>query len=220
MEKEKFEEIITKLKYEKNKWITLHEIDSILLSNGRGLYPNWKYLKFLIADGKMFIKHGKVEAYGARLSTPNSVAGDYSYITFPRSKEGLRIQPSQFYGEGFRQPKFGDMLRITEGMEKVYGERIITEVAITMNAAIVKLSTPIRFPNTGRISFYDPTILNDAENCIHSTMDEGIYMHFIPNEGRVHKEFGSYHEVIRIKNIKEINLKVGKEYFNKTYKLD
>ena len=55
MEKEKFEEIINKLHIPRNKFHLLHEIDNIQLTSGKGIYPNWKYLKFLITDMEKLI---------------------------------------------------------------------------------------------------------------------------------------------------------------------
>jgi len=221
MEKEKFEEIVLKLKLERNKWLLFHELESIILSNGKGFYPDWKYLRFLISDdNKIFVRHGKIKPYGARLGSPLSVAGDYSYITFPRTDRGVPIENSSFYDEWFRQPQFGDVLRVTENLKTVYGESIITGVKGTFNSVIVELATPLKFPRTGKLSFYDPSFLSDRDNCIHSTIHEGIYMYFSSNPVKKMGKFGETHEVIKIKDIKEINLKVGKEYFNKTFKLE
>ena len=65
------------------------------------------------------------------------------------------------------------------------------------------------------MSFYDPSMYNN-EDCIHGTEVEGVYGKFTENKGK-NKKYGTQHEVINIKNIKEVNLKLSKA--NKTYKL-
>lgn len=221
MQKEKFEEIVNKLKYEKNKWLLFHEIDNIVLESGRGFYPNWKHLKFLIADDRIIVKHGQVKPYGARLNGLMYISGDHKTLTFSRTNEGINIESSSFYNEWFRQPKVGDYIRITEGMELTHGESPIMDVIYNINSVMIVLALPIKVPLSARVSFYDYSVLaSDRENCIHSTFQEGIYMHFIPNQAKPDKKYGIFHEEMKIKEIKEINLKVGKEFFNKTYKLE
>jgi len=222
LEKNKFEEIIKKLKYDKDKWLLFHEIDNIILFDGRGAYPNWKYLKFLISGEKekILIKHGQIKPYGARLNGLLYLSGDLKSLTFSRTNMGINIESSSFYNEWFRQPRIGDYIRATDGTI-VYGESPIMDIVHTSNSIILILALPLNVPINARVSFYDYSVLSsDRENCIHSTFHEGIYMHFIANEGKIDKKIGIYHEEIRIKDIKEINLKIGKDYFNKTYKLE
>jgi len=76
MKKEKYEEIIENLKLPKNTWITLTEFDSIVLSNGVGIYPNWQHMRFLLTDNEIIIKHGYSEPYGARLAFRFSISTD------------------------------------------------------------------------------------------------------------------------------------------------
>jgi hypothetical protein len=221
MEREKFDEISGKLKYEREKWLLFHEIDNIILKSGKGFYPDWKYLRFLITkDSKILVRHGVSKPYGARISGLTMVSNDYTSLYFTKTDKGIPIENSSFYNEWFRQPKAGDMVRVSENLTRSYGESMIKDVTYTFNSVIVNMWMPIVFPSTGKISFYDPGILKDTENCIHSTIHEGIYMHFEPNQSKSKSKFGLHHEVINIKDIKEINLKVGKEYFNKTYKLE
>jgi hypothetical protein len=216
MEREKFEEIIKKIGYERDKWYILHEINSILLSSGKGFYPNWKHLRFKIVKDKILVKHGTSKPYGARLNGLMYVSGDYTSLTFAGSKDGIAIEDSSFYGEGFRQPKVGDGLRITEGLGKTIGESFIRDIKGSLNSIVIFLWTPININKSSKISFFDPIILSsDKENCVHATMQEGIYMQFSGNKSK--KEF---HEEIKIKDIKEINLKIGSDYYNKTYKLE
>ena len=103
MEKGNYEKVLTNLKYERNKWLELDEISSIILTDGRRcLYPNWQYLRFLIKDdGNILIRHGKSEPYGARLSGNFTISYDGYSITFPRI--GI-ISPTDYY-KTFRNPK-------------------------------------------------------------------------------------------------------------------
>lgn len=215
MEKEKIEEIFKKLKIEKNKWEMFYEIDRILLKSGVGIYPDWKHLRFRLIDGKIQIKHGTVEPYGARLSSLSSVSGDYKTFIFNRTNEGIPVESSSFYSEWFRQPKIGDYIRLTEGLNKSLGESPIMGIKADINSVRVDIALPLKVTKSARISFYDPSYLKDRENCVHSSLDEGIYMHFLPNDGK-----RDYHEEIKFKDIISINLKVGSSYKNKTYKLD
>lgn len=83
MKKEKFNEIIDNLKLERNEWQYLSEIASIVLKNGRGIYPNWEYERFLITNKHILIKHGISEPYGARLGTNFNIGMNHMDITFP-----------------------------------------------------------------------------------------------------------------------------------------
>jgi hypothetical protein len=221
MEREKFGEIITKLNYDRNKWLMFHEIDNIIMKSGKGFYPDWKHLKFLITDkDAILVQHGNIKPYGARLGKPSMVSGDSKMMYFPLSKDGIMIESSSFYNEWFRQPKIGDVIRSTKGLEVVNGESHISEIKQTINSIVVFLWSPISNWDD-RLSFYDPEYLaRDRENCIHSSISDGIYMHFTANQSRSKHQGKFFQEIIKFKDIKEINLKVGKEYFNKTYKLE
>lgn len=222
MDKEKFNEIIDKIGYKRDKWHTFHEIDSIVLSSGRGLYPDWRHLRFMVtSSNKLLVRHGKSEAYGARLGNVLMLSGDFRTMTLATSKDGVSIEQSPFYPEGYRQPRTDDIVRVTEGMSKVYGESQVKAVKMTINGAIIELWQPLPFPRSGRVSFYDKNVLsNDKDNCIHSTMHEGIYMHFVGNESKRKVQGDSFHEEIKIKDIREINLSIGSAYYGKTYKLN
>jgi hypothetical protein len=221
MEKEKFREIFSKLGHEREKWLTLQEIDSVITGSGRGYYPNWRFLKFMVTrDDRILVIHGKSEPYGARLSGLTMVSSDMSTIYLKPSERGLaQIESSPMYGD-FRQPRVGDTIRVTEGLAVCHGESIIMEVKPTFNAVILMLSHPLSIPRSARLSFFDTAIYSDRDNCVHSSMSEGIYMHFVPNKSKKKHGGFEFHEEIKAKDISEINLSVGKEYFNKTYKLD
>lgn len=222
MEKEKFREIVDKIGYERDKWHMFHEIESIVLNSGRGLYPDWKHLRFLItSSNKLLVRHGRSEPYGARLNNVTMLSGDFRSITFSAGSEGVSLEPSPFYPQGFRQPRTDDIIRVTEGISRSYGESHIKEVRMTINGVIIDLWEPLQFPRTGRVSFYDPRVLvGDKDNCIHSTMHEGIYMHFVGNESKRRFSGLTFHEEIKIKDIREINLSIGSSYYGKTYKLN
>jgi len=223
MEKENFQAIVTKLKYPKNEWLFFHEIESIILNSGRGIYPNWKYQKFLIKENyDIIVRYGKVKPYGARLNGFLYMSGDHTTVNFAIGEKGIQIENSSFYGEFFRQPKAGDVLRISDGINKILGESIIKEIRYQINSVSLVLWNPIGLFKNGKYSFFDNSVLNsDSTNCIHGTISEGIYQHFIPNDSKSKdKRFGIFHEEIKFKSIKEINLIVGKEYFDKTFKLE
>lgn len=211
MEKEKFEEVIENLKLERYKWQYLNEFDSIEMKDGKGFYSDWKHLRFLIGDKFIFVKHGISEPYGARLSYIFNISYDGTTVSFP---PGNPVLPSDYYGE-FRAPKQGDIIRSTISTTNILSESLITEVYNSGNSFIIKVLNPIKMNKESKLSFYDPTVY-DKELCMHSSEVEGIYMKFKENPGKKSK-YGIFHEIIKIKNIKSINLKLSVK--QKTYKI-
>ena len=53
MKTEKINEIRDQLDLEREKWYTLYDIDSIQLKNGVGIYPNWKFMRFLFTENEI-----------------------------------------------------------------------------------------------------------------------------------------------------------------------
>lgn len=211
MKKEVFENFLNNAKIEKNKWISLPEVESIMLKGGIGIYPNWIHLRFYITDSKIFIRHGSSTTYGARLSSRLRYSYNYTEVTFEPSS----IVLSSRYCTNFRLPRAGDFLVSSDSPNHVLSTSMIIKVESFANAFTIKVSNPIKDTPTSILSFYDPEEY-DKDNCIHGTVEEVIYVKFSPNETKK-KSFGKYHEVIKVKNITEINLRlvVG----NKTYKV-
>lgn len=211
MEKERFEEVVENLKLEKYKWQYLNEFDSIELKNGKGYYPDWSHLRFLIGDKFIFVKHGISEPYGARLKYIFNLSYNGMNLNFPA---GNPVIPSTYYND-FRAPRVGDVIRSSEDVDKILSESIIKEVMNTGNSFIINISNPIKISKESHLSFYDPLLYNQ-ENCMHATEVEGIYMKFKENHGKKSK-YGIYQDVIRIKDIAAINLKLSVK--QKTYKI-
>lgn len=215
MKKEKLKEVIENLKLPLNKWLDFDEIESIKLNNGKGVYPNWKHMRFLVKSNyQILIKHGDSIPYGGRLSLQYSKSFDGSSISISSKNP---VPDCEYYSD-FRLPKEGDVIRATEGF-KVYGESLITKAVYASNAIHLSVIPNIICPETARFSFYDPKELTDKNNCMHSSIVEGIYMKF---EGNIDnkKRNNYYEEIIKPKDIKEINLKIGSKYLNKTYKIE
>lgn len=208
---ERFNEILENLKLEKFKWLDLTgEIESLVLKNNIGIYPNWKHHRFLITDKSILVKHGDSVPYGARLSNIFTISADFTGITFP----GKLIVPTPFYND-FRIPKRGDILCASYDKDTVYSCVIVEEVINAMNGTFIKLSQPLKIGKEFHLSFYDPLeYLPDI--CMHGEYYEGIYMKFLERPGKKSK-YGVFHETIKIKNIQEINLKLSAKL--KTYKL-
>lgn len=207
MKKENFIEFLKNAKIEKDKWTTLPEVESIVLSSGRGIYPNWKHLRFKVYDDIIFVQHGDSEPYGARLGNMFSLSGDKTKISFP---------PSSILAEvnyPFRQPVVGDILRVTNGKNNLTSEAMIVNVLKASNCTVYTLSNPINATNDFRLSFYDPTQYEE-HSCMHSSEIEGFYMKFTANQGKERKT-GIFHELIKVKDISEIKIKLGIK--NKTY---
>lgn len=204
MTKERFNEIITNLKFEKNKWYTFSEIDSIFLEDGRGIYPNWMHMRFLINEkDEILIQHGNSKPYGARLSTNLRFLIGYRAMQFHPSSF---IIPTKYYTE-FRYPKSGDVLIVSNGKNSIINEAIITSISVNPGLITIDLTNPIIVNQECNFSFFDPSQYEE-DKCIHGTEEEGIYMKFFPNSGKNYKNFGVFHEIIKIKNIKEINLRL------------
>lgn len=212
MKQERFNEIITNLKLERNKWIDLNEISSIVLSDGRGIYPNWKYLRFMILESSILVKHGDSEPYGARLVPTFNPSYDYESFSFPLNA----IQSTSYYST-YRLPETGDILRATYDSTTLW-EAYILECVKSMNGLIIKTGSPHITKKPFHLSFYDPEEYDEGL-CMHSTEVEGVYMKFKENKGKIKKGLGAVEEIIKVKNIQEINLRVGCTYYNKTYKL-
>lgn len=212
MKKERFEEILFNLKIEREKWLTLTEIESIVLDNGRGIYPDWIHIRFLITkNNEIIIKYGNSEPYGCRLASRYSISYNNMSLSFPPEN----VIANSSYCKEFRLPKKGDIIRSTVGCFKILSESVISGVQAAGNTFYIDLLNPIKYNSESHLSFYDPKEY-ELENCIHGNEVEGIYTKFQENNGK-NKKFGIQHEIIKIKNIKEINLKLLKH--NKTYKL-
>lgn len=211
MKKEKYEEILNNLELPKEKWLTLTEFSSIILNNGIGIYPNWLHMRFLLLDNEIIIKYGESQPYGARLGNRFLISNDLLSIQFP--PESI-IAPSVYYST-FRAPKSGDIIRSTIGTEKVISESVVENSYNGSNTFLIEVSSPIKLPKEARLSFYDPKEYNIG-TCIHGTEAEGIFMKFKENNGKS-KKYGIQHQIIKIKEIQEINLKLSIR--NKTYKI-
>lgn len=211
MEREKFEKFLTNAKIEKYKWCQLEEIDSFVLNNGIGIYPNWKHLRFYISDKEILVEHGTSVPYGGRLSSTHRFSYDYLDIAF---MPNLIIQPSKYY-QDLPEPKTGDILVSTDG-DRVLSESIIMMVSKYTNETSIHVATSIKNTSSSKISFYDPSKYDKAL-CNHNTVDEGIYMRFCPNQSKKVKDGLPYHDSFKIKDITEIHLSLK---CNKIYKVN
>lgn len=213
MTKEKLRDILDNLHIKTNVWTELYEIEGIVLNSGKGIYPNWAHMRFLITDNmEILIRYGSSEPYGARLTYSNNISFDGLSV---RLNTADLIQDSVFY-PGFRYPIAGDVLRLTKGTTSCLAESIITHVSINSNCTCLELARPIPTNTHGRLSFYNPIEYNE-ETCMHSNPVEGVYMKFLPNRLQNTKKYGGFHEIIKCKEIEEITLKVLSKRNQKTY---
>lgn len=204
MKSEKLNEIRGQLDIPTGKWCTLYDVDSILLKDGKGIYPNYKFLRFLFTENEIFIKHGKSIPYGARLSTKFSISSTRNIISF---QYGPLIS-SVPYHDDFRYPKSGDILVVTDTSGNVVSEALIDSVINGMNGVMITLISPINIKNDILLSFYDPLLYN-KDLCVHGAIDIGVYLKFSENENGInHKKYGRYHEIIKDKNIISFDLKL------------
>lgn len=210
MTKEKYEEFIKNLNIEKNKWYVLNDINSIIQKDGVGTYPKWTNLRFAFRENNILVCHGKPKIYGARLSTRFNVSTDRVNISFPPGS----IVINNF--ETFREPKIGDIIVSSDGVGNILSESIITSIKYGLNMTTITVMTPVKLNQNAKLSFYDPEV-KLSQMSIHGTIQEGIYIDFIPNDsGKIYNDL-KYHEVIKVKNIVEINLNLRTK--NKTYKI-
>lgn len=213
MKKEIFCKIIHELNIKYNEWIDLYEIDGIILNNGRGIYPDWKHMRFLITDSHdILIRYGTSTPYGARLTSLFNISIDGQDLSLNTSD----LLPETIYYSEYRAPRSGDIIRYMRG-KILINESPIMSVSIGANQTCIALGTPISTRTRGLLSFYDPLEYTGGSECMHSNPIEGIYMKFKPNELNNIKKFGGYHELIKCKDISEVVLKVVSKKFQKTY---
>lgn len=204
MTNEKLNEIKTQLGIDNKKWYTLYDVESISLKNGVGIYPNWKYMRFLFSENEIFIKHGNSKPYGARLITKFMISSTQRSISFPYGS--LISSVSQH--PDFREPKIGDILVASNSDGAILSECIIDKITRGMNGTTISLVNPIALNKDILLSFYDPSEY-DPENCIHSSILQGVYMKFEENiAGQTNKKYGKYQEIIKNKNIVSFDLKL------------
>jgi len=168
-------------------------MNRIELNDNSGKYPDFKHLRYLFQDNKILVQHGHSELYGDKLLGLKMVSGNHLSLYFSREMKVLN----------FRFPKIGDQLRVHDG--KKFAQSPIMNVHGDMLYVIIDLAIPLNIPLNARISFYDTNIYSsDKQNCVHSTFEEGRYLRFIPNDGKKKCNDRPYHEVIKIKDIKDI----------------
>ena len=135
-----------------------------------------------------------------------SISGDYKSLFISYVQSGI-IGIEDGLGNRFRQPRIGDKIVITGKGGKVYSDSTIIDIKRDMSSLILELTSPV---SKGKISYFDPSVFNNSEHLLHSDLYEGMYFSFESNEGkRNHKEYGIYHEHIRVKHIKEFDIQVG-----------
>lgn len=205
MNKEKYEDFLSQLDYQKGKWYPVCDVESFLLDNGIGIYPNWMHTRFMFRDNDILIKHGDSKPYGARLASMYSISSDRMMISFP---PGRVISPTDYYND-FRLPRAGDILISSESTRKILSASLIRKVTVSNNAVFIELSNQLFFNQNSKFSFYDPSEFTNDDRCIHGNVIEGVYMKFSENSGRTDKKLGIFHESIKIKNIKEVVLKLN-----------
>lgn len=204
MKNEKLNEIKTQLELTDKQWYTLYDVESIVLKNGIGIYPNWKFMRFLFTENEIFVKHGTSTPYGARLITKFMISSTQMSISFPY---GSLISSVAIHSD-FREPQSGDILVASNSDGGILSECIIDKVTRGMNGTTISLVNPITLSKDVLLSFYDPREYN-VESCIHSSILPGVYMKFNENEsGQIHKKYGKYQEVIKNKNIVSFNLRL------------
>lgn len=210
MKNEKVNEIREQLKINKKEWTTLYDVDSILLRDGIGVYPNWKFTRFLFSENEIFIKHGTSEPYGGRLSPKFVISSTGRFMNF---QYGPVLSPVSYHRD-FRDPKAGDIVVFSDG-STIVGECLIKNIIYSSNGTVIEFVNAAPMRNDLLASFYDPKEYDESK-CIHGNIFPGVYLKFTENQnGHFNKTFGRYHEVIKYKNIESFNLKlISKKIFN------
>ena len=213
MRKEEILNIAKELDITLEEWNEFYEIESINLISGKGIYPNWRHLRFLISkDGDIYVKHGESKPYGARLTLNFSITIDGLGVHL----SAIDTVPGTDYYEKFRLPAVGDTLRYSDG-SKIVNESIITKVSRGSNCIILDVFPKLNTETYGKLSFYN---VNERQILsMHGAPVEGIYMNFFENSGKRHKVYGVFHEIIKPKEVKSINLNIRSKYNQKTFKL-
>ena len=110
----------------------------------------------------------------------------------------------------------GDVIRISDDIYN-YEEFRVLDVFSDMFNTHIKLGGSCKklFPGTSKISFYTDSNV-DQKRCVFGTIEEGIYLEFVPNELKKKK---TCHEEINFKNITEIRLNVAGSIYKKEFSL-
>lgn len=197
------EEIIKKLKIEKNKWQTFDLIEKIVLKNGISIKPDWKYKRFFITEkNNILIKYGNSKPYGGKFQNNFSVSLSGTEIYFQ----------GKLKCDNFRLPKLFDIMYFSNKKENFEFEIPIKDVKFYFNKTVIFLSKKINFEwKNKNISFY--SLLERKPLSMHSKEQEGVFMNFFENKGRKKYKKNIYHKKIKLKNILYIDLKEKNKNF-------
>ena len=210
---------MSKLQYPLGQWHGYLDIESIQLRDGRGIYPDWRHLRFL-CDGKdILIRHGRSSPYGGRISGLFMISEAGNPIVTPLGSGELKAIPSEAYGF-YRDFAPGDTLTVSIDGKHV-GQSLITSVQRYVSDKRIFLATPlIGDMRRAEFGFYDTMLYNsNVSECLHGILADRIYERFVPNPGR-NSRYGEYQESIRIKDIDRIFLRVGSAYYNKVFPIN
>ena len=194
MKNEDWVQVLEAFNIEKNKWVSLSEINRILLKDGRGIYPNYLYLKFLVTDkNEILIQHGSPIRFGSQLPSPSSVNHEKKNFTFDPN----------LLSSNFRKPVQGDIL-VACSRNGSYIQAYIDNAINSFNGLFIQTVTALRSEYGTIFSFYNPLQVKDNS---YFNFKTGEFFNFLPNEKGKKSPFGIYQEKIKISDIENITLK-------------
>lgn len=205
-------DIFSKLHLPLDKECLFTEIRSIHLNDGRIITPNYLYNRFIVGKNSLGIVYGESHAIGGRF--PFNFACNQARDTLIFSNDTV-IPDTPFY-ENLSFPKMGDIVRVSESVSQYQDCRIVDVFHDSCNTYIKFFPGCSKLqPGSSKVAFYTDTNI-DRNRCILGTIEEGIFLEFIPNELKKKKTF---HEEILYKNIDDIRLSISGNIYKKEFSL-
>ena len=205
-------DIFSKLHLPLDKECLLTEVRSIHLNDGRIIIPNYLYNRFIIGKNSLGIVYGESHAIGGRF--PFNFVCNQARDTLIFSNDTV-IPDTPFY-ENLPFPKMGDIIRVSESVSQYQDCRIADVFHDSCNTHIKFFPGCSKLqPGSSKVAFYTDTGI-DRNRCILGTIEEGIFLEFIPNELKKKKTF---HEEILYKNIDDIRLSISGNIYKKEFSL-
>lgn len=184
-----------KIEIERNKWLSLENIESIVLRNNKIIYPDFNKYRFYFDNKFMYIKHGNVVPYGI------------CFAQFNVSRGGKNIEvkhkyvANKFYNE-FRKPQKDDTLFFKNDNSILeYKIANVIEHNNGINIELYSYYDPFKLLKDYNCGFYDPKMKTDKSMHYYQNY---LFMNFVEKNIKNNKKI-EFSERIPLLFIKSIN---------------